>query len=84
MENQQKLSIVIPVFNEGKTIHEILNRVLKVELNYGFKKEIILVNDFSTDNSGEVIDNYIKNNSAADMKLFHQPANLIMKSVQNC
>jgi glycosyltransferase involved in cell wall biosynthesis len=76
MENQNKLSIVIPVYNEAKTIHEILNRVLKVELNYGFEKEIILVNDFSTDNSAEVIDNYIRNNSSANMKLFHQPVNM--------
>ena len=76
MENQKKLSIIIPVYNESKTIHEILNRILKVDLNYGFAMEIILVNDFSTDNSVEVIENYIKNNHAADMKLFHQPVNM--------
>ena len=36
MENQRKLSIVIPVFNEARTIHEILNRIIEVELHYGF------------------------------------------------
>jgi len=76
MEYQKKLSIVIPVFNEARTIHVILDRVLNVELNYGFEKEIIIVNDFSTDNSDEVIDTYIKNHSSANMKLFQQPVNM--------
>lgn len=44
-----KLSIIIPVYNEEKTIREILRRVLAVKLPSGVKKEIILVDDGSTD-----------------------------------
>ena len=70
------LSVVIPVYNEEKTIEAILDRVLEVKLNYGFQKEIILVNDCSADTSVEVIENYINKHSGADMKFFHQPKNM--------
>ena len=42
------LSIVIPVYNEEKTIQVILDRVVAVDLQYGFGKEIIIINDCST------------------------------------
>ena len=70
------LSIVIPVYNEERTIEAILDRVLEVELNNGFQKEIILVNDCSSDKSVEVIDNYLKEHSKVDMKFFHQKKNM--------
>ncbi len=76
MKNQQKLSIIIPVYNEEKTIHIILDRILEVDLKYDFSKELILVNDFSTDKSAEVIENYISNHPKADMKFFHQSKNM--------
>lgn len=50
-----KLSIVIPAYNEEKTIHLILDRVRDVKLPNGLEKELILVNDCSTDNTEEAI-----------------------------
>jgi glycosyltransferase involved in cell wall biosynthesis len=52
------LSIVIPAYNEGPTIHRILNKVKAVELIHGMKKEVIIVNDCSRDNTEEAIKAY--------------------------
>ncbi len=53
-----KLSIVIPAYNEGATIHRILNKVRDVKLLNNIEKEVILVNDYSTDNTEEAILKY--------------------------
>ena len=53
-----KLSIVIPAYNEGATIHRILDKVRDVKLLNNIEKELILVNDYSTDNTEEAILNY--------------------------
>ena len=49
------LSIVIPAYNEGRTIHKILNKIKAVELTGDMKKELIIVNDCSKDNTEEAI-----------------------------
>ena len=49
-----KLSIIIPVYNEEKTILEILERVEAVELP-NLEKEIIIIDDCSTDGSKEIL-----------------------------
>lgn len=72
----QKLSLVIPAYNEAKTIHLILNRIKAVELVHGIKKEIIIVNDCSNDNSIEVIEKYQAENPDMDIQLFSQPKNM--------
>lgn len=50
-----KLSIVIPVYNEEKTLEELVNKVLQVQLPYSYTKEIIMVNDGSKDNSWQIM-----------------------------
>ena len=55
----QTLSVIIPVYNEEKTIAEILNKVIEVPLLNNIQKEIILINDASSDKSEDVILKYI-------------------------
>lgn len=57
-----KLSIIIPAYNEAKTIHLILNKLKEVELINNITKEIIVVNDCSKDQTEEVLLEYIANN----------------------
>jgi glycosyltransferase involved in cell wall biosynthesis len=71
----QKLSIIIPAYNEGQTIHLILDRVLDVEL-HGIEKEIVIVNDCSKDNTAEAVENYMKQHPEAGIQFFHQPKNM--------
>ena len=56
-----KLSIVIPAYNEAKTIQEVLQKVLDVELPEGFQKEILLINDSSTDQTEGVVQGFTRN-----------------------
>ena len=67
----QKLSIVIPVYNEEKTIHHILNKILAISLINQISKEIILVNDCSTDQSEFVLLNYIKEHTEINF-IYHK------------
>ena len=71
-----KLSIVIPAYNEGRTIHRILDKVRDVVLIGGVEKEVIIVNDCSTDNTAEAVENYRSNNSAMNIQFFAQPVNM--------
>ncbi len=71
-----KLSIIIPVFNEEKTIHLILNRVRDVQLPAGISKELVIVNDFSSDNTASALASYCDANPSLDIRVFHQPANM--------
>lgn len=50
------LSIIVPCYNEEKTLGDLLDRLLDLNVKGG--KEIIIVNDGSTDNSGQIITSY--------------------------
>jgi glycosyltransferase involved in cell wall biosynthesis len=63
-----KLSVVIPVYNEKKTILELLDRVREVDL----PKEIIVVDDYSTDGTREILHSLP---AAEDVKIILQPQN---------
>jgi len=71
-----KLSIVIPAYNEARTIHLILDKVIAVNLIGGFEKEIIIVNDCSKDDTVNVVKSYIAEHPQAGIKLFEQPKNM--------
>jgi glycosyltransferase involved in cell wall biosynthesis len=53
------LTIIIPVYNEASTIHQVLKRVSSVQLINQIEKEIVVINDGSSDESEEIIKNYI-------------------------
>ncbi|MCU0417031.1 MAG: glycosyltransferase family 2 protein [Cytophagaceae bacterium] len=71
----KKISIIIPAYNEERTIHFILNKILETSLEYGYRKEIILVNDCSIDNTKATIEKYIASHPFEDMKLYNHELN---------
>ncbi len=71
----KKLSIIIPVYNEAKTVHLLLNKVKNVTLSNGIQKEVIIVNDCSTDGTKEAINNYIIQNQELNIAFFNHEVN---------
>lgn len=62
-----KLSVLIPVFNEEKMVTRLLERVVKVVLSGNFTKEIIIVDDASTDKTALEVGKFIERHSEADL-----------------
>ncbi len=70
------LSIIVPVFNEEKTIELILDKISTVTLIGDIKKEIIIINDCSQDDTQNIILNYIKVNAEISIKYFKHEVNM--------
>ncbi|HOV11515.1 MAG TPA: glycosyltransferase family 2 protein [Bacteroidales bacterium] len=69
------LSVIIPAYNEGKTIHLILDKIKAVRLTDNIEKEIIIVNDCSKDNTEEAIHAYQQAHPDLNIQYFRHEKN---------
>lgn len=69
------LSIVIPAYNEAKTIHLILDKVKAVKLIGNFEKELIIVNDCSKDETEEAVMRYKEANPEINIQYYKHEVN---------
>jgi len=70
-----KVSIVIPVYNEEKTIHHLVRLVAEARLPDGIRREIICVNDCSSDGTGAKLDELPALFPQVEMRIEHHPVN---------
>src|SRR6476619_7191839 len=59
-----KLSIIVPCYNEALFVTQVLQKVLDTKLDRPLLKEIIVVDDGSTDNSFQVVQSFIENGNS--------------------
>jgi glycosyltransferase involved in cell wall biosynthesis len=71
----RKLTVIIPAYNEGSSIHLILEKVRNVSLLQGIAKEVIIVDDCSTDGSESIISRYMDENPGMEIRFFRHQQN---------
>ena len=69
------LCIVMPVFNEAKTVALTLDKIRLVELQNGIQKQLVIVNDKSTDSTLEEIERYKNSHPDIEIKIFSHSIN---------
>lgn len=70
----RKLSIIIPAYNEQKTIIEVLEKITKLELVNRIAKEVLVIDDFSTDDTRTLVEHFCAENPNK-VKLYSQEYN---------
>jgi glycosyltransferase involved in cell wall biosynthesis len=70
-----KLSIIIPAYNEGRTVHLILDKVRQVVLRGGIRKEVIVVNDCSKDDTEAAVLRYLQQHPEMDLQYYKHEVN---------
>jgi glycosyltransferase involved in cell wall biosynthesis len=71
----QKLSIIIPAYNEERTIHLILDKIKAVKLLNGIEKELIITNDCSKDDTEGAIRRYMASNPDVNIQYYMHEVN---------
>lgn len=69
------LSIIIPAYNEEGSILQILQKIASVELSHQIEKELIIIDDFSVDQTTAIIKQYISDENIQNIRLFSQERN---------
>jgi len=70
-----KLSVIVPAYNEEKTIWRVLDKLKSIELIGGFEREIVVVNDCSSDNTEGMVKQFIAENPLLEIAYFRHEYN---------
>ena len=73
---KKKLTIIVPCYNEEKYIYLALQKIVDAKLPDGIAKEIIVINDGSTDATNSEIKNFKNQYDSVDIKLIDHTANI--------
>lgn len=73
---EKLLSIIIPCFNEEELLTRVIDNIRASELPDGMQKEIVIVNDCSTDRTIELLHSYLEEKGDEGVLIVHQPVNM--------